>query len=112
MNGFALVHDEHVLVTREELTNATPIRTEMMENLDFVELGDIDPYFFRQRHYVALRALFVTFLARNNPLINVDGQPKFTNNALATLTLMVAMSGPTEKDSMVAFITKMLAGIL
>ena len=55
-------------------------------------------------------ALFVTFLARNKLLLNADGQPKFTNNALAALTLMVAMSDPTEKDLMVALITKMLAG--
>ena len=54
-------------------------------------------------------ALFVTFLARNELLINADGEPKFTNNALAALTLMVAMSDPTEKDLMVALITKMLA---
>jgi len=43
-------------------------------------------------------------------LINADGQPKFTNNALAALTLMVAMSDPTEKELMVALIAKMLAG--
>jgi prophage maintenance system killer protein len=55
-------------------------------------------------------ALFVTFLAQNKMLINADGQPKFTNNALAALTLMVAMSDPTEKELMVALITKMLAG--
>jgi prophage maintenance system killer protein len=55
-------------------------------------------------------ALFVTFLAQNKILINADGQPKFTNNALAALTLMVAMSDPTEKELMVALITKMLAG--
>jgi prophage maintenance system killer protein len=54
-------------------------------------------------------ALFVTFLARNQLLINADGQPKFTNNALAALTLLVAMSDPAEKDVMVALITKMLA---
>lgn len=54
-------------------------------------------------------ALFVTFLAWNELLLNADGQPKFTNNALAALTLMVAMSNPTEKDLMVALITKMLA---
>ncbi|HET8990248.1 MAG TPA: virulence protein RhuM/Fic/DOC family protein [Acidimicrobiales bacterium] len=54
-------------------------------------------------------ALFVTFLARNGLLINTDGQPKFTNNALAALTLMVAMSDPTEKDLMVALISKMIA---
>ena len=55
-------------------------------------------------------ALFITFLAQNDLLINADGQPKFTNNALAALTLMVAMSDPTEKDLMVTLITKMLAG--
>lgn len=54
-------------------------------------------------------ALFVTFLARNTLLYNADGQPKFTNNALAALTLLVAMSDPAEKDVMVALITKMLA---
>ncbi len=55
-------------------------------------------------------ALFVTFLARNGLLVNGDGQPKFTNNALAALTLLVAMSDPTEKELMVALVTKMLAG--
>ena len=55
-------------------------------------------------------ALFVTFLAKNKILINADGQPKFTNNALAALILMVAMSDPTEMELMVALITKMLTG--
>jgi prophage maintenance system killer protein len=55
-------------------------------------------------------ALFVTFLARNGLLLNADGQPKFTNNALAALTLLVAMSDSKEKDLMVALITKMLDG--
>ena len=55
-------------------------------------------------------ALFVTFLARNGLLVNADGQLKITNNALAALTLMVAMSDPAEKEIMVALITRMLAG--
>jgi prophage maintenance system killer protein len=54
-------------------------------------------------------ALFVTFLSRNGILFNDNGQPKFTNNALAALTLMVAMSDPDEKDLMVALISKMLS---
>ncbi len=54
-------------------------------------------------------ALFVTFLARNGMIDDVNGQPRFTNNALAALTLMVAMSDPSEKDLMVALVTKMTA---
>jgi prophage maintenance system killer protein len=54
-------------------------------------------------------ALFVTFLSRNGLLVNADGLPKITSNALATLTLMVAMSDPAEKELMVALITRMLA---
>jgi prophage maintenance system killer protein len=54
-------------------------------------------------------ALFVTFLARNELLVGADGQLKFTNNALAALTLLVAMSDPAEKDLMVALVTKMVA---
>jgi prophage maintenance system killer protein len=55
-------------------------------------------------------ALFVTFLARNGIIDDQNGQPRFTNNALAALTLMVAMSEPAEKELMVALVTKMTAG--
>lgn len=55
-------------------------------------------------------ALFVIFLSRNGLLVDAGGQPRFTNNALAALTLMVAMSDPSEKDLMVALVTRMLAG--
>ena len=54
-------------------------------------------------------ALFVEFLARNGLLFDTKGQSKISNNALATITLMVAMSDPKEKDLMVALITRMLA---
>ena len=54
-------------------------------------------------------ALFVTFLARNGVLTDAAGHPRITNNALAAITLMVAMSAPKEKDLMIALLTRMLA---
>ncbi|GAA1800684.1 RhuM family protein [Agromyces neolithicus] len=53
-------------------------------------------------------ALFVTFLSRNDAL-TPGGRLLITNNALAAITLMVAMSDPKEKDLMIALITNMLA---
>ncbi|MGO1542822.1 MAG: RhuM family protein [Gulosibacter sp.] len=53
--------------------------------------------------------LFVTFLAKNNALLGHDDQPLISNNALAAVTLMVAMSEPKEKDLMIALIVNMLA---
>jgi prophage maintenance system killer protein len=55
-------------------------------------------------------ALFVTFLNRNGILHNHEGKPRISNNALAAITLLVAMSDPSEKDLMVALITRMLSG--
>jgi prophage maintenance system killer protein/biotin operon repressor len=55
-------------------------------------------------------ALFVTFLARNSILNDAAGRPVISNNALAAITLMVAMSDPKEKDLMVALVTRMLSG--
>lgn len=51
-------------------------------------------------------ALFVTFLAKNGML--APDAPRITNNALAAITLMVAMSEPREKELMIALVTKML----
>ncbi len=53
-------------------------------------------------------ALFVTFLARNGLLTGVDHTPRIMNNALAAITLMVAMSDPTEKDLMIALLIRMI----
>ena len=53
-------------------------------------------------------ALFVTFLARNGILADADGSPRISNNALAAITLMVAMSDPKEKDLMIALLMRML----
>lgn len=53
-------------------------------------------------------ALFVTFLARNGALRDATGRTRITNNALAAITLMVAMSDPKEKDLMIALLVRML----
>lgn len=53
-------------------------------------------------------ALLVTFLARNGLLASNGGAQRLTNNALAAITLMVAMSDPKEKDLMVALIGRMI----
>ncbi|HRA47669.1 MAG TPA: RhuM family protein [Thermomicrobiales bacterium] len=53
-------------------------------------------------------ALFVMFLSRNGLLELPDGQPRISNNALAAITLMVAMSNPLEKALMIALIMRMI----
>lgn len=53
-------------------------------------------------------ALFITFLDRNSALLNSDGSMRIAHNALAAITLLVAMSDPTEKDLMVALIIRMI----
>jgi len=45
--------------------------------------------------------LFVWYLSKNNYLYSRSGAKKIANNALATLTLMIALSKPNEKDLMV-----------
>lgn len=53
-------------------------------------------------------ALFVTFLSRNGALEGRGGRA-ITNNALAAITLLLAMSDPKEKELMIALITRMIA---
>lgn len=48
--------------------------------------------------------LFVWYLAKNNYLQDSKGKPKVANNALAAITLMVALSKPEEKDLMILVI--------
>jgi prophage maintenance system killer protein len=45
--------------------------------------------------------LFVWYLNKNNYLYNEQGKPKIENNALASLTLAIALSKPEEKDLMI-----------
>lgn len=54
-------------------------------------------------------ALFIEFLAQNNLLFSADGTPLVSNNALAAMTLMVAMSSPKEKDLMVALVKRLIS---
>jgi prophage maintenance system killer protein/prophage antirepressor-like protein len=55
-------------------------------------------------------ALFVHFLARNGALVDASGTARISNNALAAITLMVAMSDPKEKELMIALLVSMLSG--
>jgi len=48
--------------------------------------------------------LFVWYLNKNNYLYNESGKLKIENNALASLTLMVALSKPDEKKLMIRVI--------
>jgi len=53
VNGYPLGGGEYVVVTREELAEAAPGKSELIEIQDFVDLGEIDPIFFRQSYYLA-----------------------------------------------------------
>ncbi|MEI3848840.1 MULTISPECIES: RhuM family protein [Microbacterium] len=55
-------------------------------------------------------ALFVLFLERNGALRGPDGTTLISNNALAAITLLIAMSDPKEKDLMIALVLRMLNG--
>ncbi len=55
--------------------------------------------------------LFIEFLSRNNLLFSADGTPLVSNNALAAMTLMVAMSNPQEKDLMVALVERLISPV-
>ncbi|HUY49998.1 MAG TPA: Ku protein [Streptosporangiaceae bacterium] len=55
VNGFHLGGGEYVVVTREELKEIAPGRSETIEISDFVELDRIDPVHFRQTYYLAPR---------------------------------------------------------
>lgn len=48
--------------------------------------------------------LFVWYLNKNQYLYSKDGKPKIENNALASLTLMIALSKSDEKDLMIRVI--------
>jgi DNA end-binding protein Ku len=53
VNGYPLGGGEYVVVTREEMANAAPGKSELIEIQDFVDLDEIDPIFFRQSYYLA-----------------------------------------------------------
>jgi len=53
VNGYPLGGGEYVVVTREEMADAAPGKSELIEIQDFVDLEEIDPIFFRQSYYLA-----------------------------------------------------------
>lgn len=53
-------------------------------------------------------AIFICFLQRNNILLRKDGSRCLDDNALVALTLMVASSKSSEKDTMVKVILNLL----
>ncbi len=55
-------------------------------------------------------ALFVFFLDKNDLLYKANRHPVIDNNALAAMTLMIALSRPEEKDMMCLLVTNMLEG--
>ncbi len=55
VSGYDLGGGEYVVVTREELKEAAPGRSETIEISDFVGLGEIDPVHFRTTYYLAPR---------------------------------------------------------
>ncbi|MGA8296953.1 MAG: Ku protein, partial [Acidimicrobiales bacterium] len=54
VNGYP-IDGEYVIVTKEELKEAAPGKSESMEITDFVDLEEIDPKFFRQTYYLGPR---------------------------------------------------------
>ncbi|HEX3825447.1 MAG TPA: Ku protein [Mycobacteriales bacterium] len=55
VNGFDLGDGEYVIVTKEELKDAAPGKSEQIEISDFVDLAAIDPIYFRSTYYLAPR---------------------------------------------------------
>jgi death-on-curing family protein len=53
-------------------------------------------------------ALFICFLQKNGILLRKDGSKRIDNNSLVALTLMVAMSKPSEKEIMIKVILNLL----
>lgn len=53
--------------------------------------------------------LFILFLKRNGILFRTSGEKKIQDTTLVALALLVAESDPTDKESMVALITNLLA---
>lgn len=53
-------------------------------------------------------ALFLYFLEKNNLLTGPDGQRIISNDGLAALTLLIAISKPAEKDTMIQIVITIL----
>jgi prophage maintenance system killer protein len=54
-------------------------------------------------------ALFVYFLGKQKLLYKKDGSPVIDNSTLAAMTLMIALSRPDEKETMVKLVMNFMA---
>jgi prophage maintenance system killer protein len=52
--------------------------------------------------------MFLYFLERNRILYNSNGDKRIADNALVALTLMIAVSKPAEKDTIVTVIVNLI----
>ena len=52
--------------------------------------------------------LFLYFLERNGILYDSSGNKRIADNALVALTLMIAVSKPEEKDTMIKVIVNLI----
>jgi prophage maintenance system killer protein len=52
--------------------------------------------------------LFLEYLRRNGALVNATGQPRFSDNALVALALLVAESNPIHKELIIRLILNLL----
>lgn len=52
--------------------------------------------------------LFVYFLDKNKYLIRANGEPKFNNNTIVALSLLIAASDPGEKETMIKIVTNLI----
>ncbi|MFO7868305.1 MAG: death-on-curing protein, partial [Bacteroidales bacterium] len=52
--------------------------------------------------------LFLYFLDRNNILYDTLGNKRIADNTLVALTLMIAVSNPNEKDTMIKIIVNLI----
>jgi DNA end-binding protein Ku len=55
VNGHDMGDGEYVIVTKDELKDVAPGKSELMEISDFVDLAAIDPIYFRSSYYLAPR---------------------------------------------------------
>lgn len=53
--------------------------------------------------------LFLYFLDKNGILYNANGEKRIADNALVALTLMIAVSEPEEKETMVNVVVNLIS---
>src|SRR5437667_10073983 len=56
VKGYEYEKDQYVLFTEEELDKIEPPSAHVMEILEFVKLGEVDPLYFDASYYVWLEA--------------------------------------------------------